>query len=183
MSNSYERYKRQRAARDIARENVSRKKENKFFNNLKMFVLSTTALSLACLVSLNLYLSSLPPIENLEDFKPNIVTKFYSEDGEVIKTFTAYTYDKIELKDVPDQLKNALIATEDKNFYKHHGYDLLGIVRSSIQNVIARRTVQGASTLTQQLSRILFLSNERTFTRKIKSSSFLYIFTLSINFS
>lgn len=168
MSNSYERYKRQRAARDIARENVSRKKENKFFNNLKMFVLSTTALSLACLVSLNLYLSSLPPIENLEDFKPNIVTKFYSEDGEVIKTFTAYTYDKIDLKDVPDQLKNALIATEDKNFYKHHGYDLLGIVRSSIQNVIARRTVQGASTLTQQLSRILFLSNERTFTRKIK---------------
>ena len=162
MSNSYERYKRQRAARDIARENVSRKKENKFFNNLKMFVLSTTALSLACL------LSSLPPIENLEDFKPNIVTKFYSEDGEVIKTFTAYTYDKIELKDVPDQLKNALIATEDKNFYKHHGYDLLGIVRSCIQNVIARRTVQGASTLTQQLSRILFLSNERTFTRKIK---------------
>lgn len=168
MSNSYERYKRQRAARDIARENVSRKKENKFFNNLKMFVLSTTALSLACLVSLNLYLSSLPPIENLEDFKPNIVTKFYSEDGEVIKTFTAYTYDKVDLKDVPDQLKNALIATEDKNFYKHHGYDLLGIVRSSIQNVIARRTVQGASTLTQQLSRILFLSNERTFTRKIK---------------
>lgn len=168
MSSSYERYKRQRAARDIARENISRKKENKFFSNLKMFVLSTTALSLACLVSLNLYLSSLPPIENLEDFKPNIVTKFYSEDGEVIKTFTAYTYDKVDLKDVPDQLKNALIATEDKNFYKHHGYDLLGIVRSSVQNVIARRTVQGASTLTQQLSRILFLSNERTFTRKIK---------------
>lgn len=168
MSSSYERYKRQRAARDIARENISRKKENKFFGNLKMFVLSTTALSLACLVSLNLYLSSLPPIENLEDFKPNIVTKFYSEDGEVIKTFTAYTYDKVDLKDVPDQLKKALIATEDKNFYQHHGYDLLGIVRSSIQNVIARRTVQGASTLTQQLSRILFLSNERTFTRKIK---------------
>lgn len=168
MSSSYERYKRQRAARDIARENISRKKENKFFSNLKMFVLSTTALSLACLVSLNLYLSSLPPIENLEDFKPNIVTKFYSEDGEVIKTFTAYTYDKVDLKDVPDQLKKALIATEDKNFYQHHGYDLLGIVRSSIQNVIARRTVQGASTLTQQLSRILFLSNERTFTRKIK---------------
>ncbi len=168
MSSSYERYKRQRAARDIARENISRKKENKFFSNLKMFVLSTTALLLACLVSLNLYLSSLPPIENLEDFKPNIVTKFYSEDGEVIKTFTAYTYDKVDLKDVPDQLKNALIATEDKNFYQHHGYDLLGIVRSSIQNVIARRTVQGASTLTQQLSRILFLSNERTFTRKIK---------------
>lgn len=171
MSSSYDRYKRQRAAREIARENISRrgrKPENKFFYNLKMFVLTSTALCLAGFVALNLYLSSLPPIENLEDFKPNIVTKFYSEDGEVIKTFTAYTYDKVELKDVPETLQQALIATEDKNFYHHHGYDILGIARSSIQNVIARQAVQGASTLTQQLARILFLSNERTLTRKIK---------------
>lgn len=168
MSSSYDRYKRQRAAKDIARENISRKKENKFFANLKLFVLTMTALMLAGFVALNLYLSSLPPIENLEDYKPNIVTKFYSQDGEVIKTFTAYTYDRVDLKDVPEELKNALIATEDKNFYRHNGYDIFGIIRSSIQNVVARRAVQGASTLTQQLARILFLSNERTITRKIK---------------
>lgn len=168
MSSSYDRYKRQRAAKDIARENISRKKENKFFANLKLFVLTMTALMLAGFVALNLYLSSLPPIENLEDYKPNIVTKFYSQDGEVIKTFTAYTYDRVDLKDVPEELKNALIATEDKNFYHHNGYDIFGIIRSSIQNVVARRAVQGASTLTQQLARILFLSNERTITRKIK---------------
>ena len=168
MSSSYERYKSQRAAKDIARENISRKKENKFFTNLKLFILTTTALFLAGFVAFNLYLSSLPPIENLEDFKPNIVTKFYSQDGEVIKTFTAYTYDKVDLANVPDKLKEALIATEDKNFYKHGGYDIFGIIRSSIQNVIARHAVQGASTLTQQLARILFLSNERTLTRKIK---------------
>lgn len=168
MSSSYERYKSQRAAKDIARENISRKKENKFFTNLKLFVLTTTALFLAGFVAFNLYLSSLPPIENLEDFKPNIVTKFYSQDGEVIKTFTAYSYDKVDLANVPDKLKEALIATEDKNFYKHGGYDIFGIIRSSIQNVIARHAVQGASTLTQQLARILFLSNERTLTRKIK---------------
>lgn len=168
MSSSYDRYKRQRAAKDIARENISRKKENRFFANLKLFVLTMTALMLAGFVALNLYLSSLPPIENLEDYKPNIVTKFYSQDGEVIKTFTAYTYDRVDLKDVPEELKNALIATEDKNFYRHNGYDIFGIIRSSIQNVVARRAVQGASTLTQQLARILFLSNERTITRKIK---------------
>ena len=168
MSSSYEKYKRRRAAKDIARQNISRKSENKFFSNLKMFVLTSTALMLAGFVAFNLYLSSLPPIDNLEDYKPNIVTKFYSEDGEVIKTFTAYTYDKVDLKDVPDELKKALIATEDKNFYHHNGYDVFGIIRSSIQNVIARRAVQGASTLTQQLARILFLSNERTITRKLK---------------
>ena len=168
MSSSYEKYKRQRAAKDIARENISRKKENKFFTNLKMFVLISTALVLAGFVALNLYLSSLPPIPDLEEYKPNIVTKFYSEDGEVIKTFTAYTYDRIDLKDVPDELKEALIATEDKNFYHHNGYDIVGIIRSSIQNVIAGRAVQGGSTITQQWARILFLSNERTLTRKVK---------------
>ncbi len=171
MSSSYEKYKKQRAAKSNSGEYNSKnknKKGNKFFYNLKMFVLTMSALMLAGFVALNLYLSSLPPIDHLEDYNPNIVTKFYSADGEIIKTFTAYSYSKVELKDVPDTLKKALIATEDKNFYHHNGYDIFGIVRSSIQNVVARRAVQGASTLTQQLARILFLSNERTITRKIK---------------
>lgn len=171
MSSSYDRYKKQRASKGSSRRERERRSENpirKFFANVKMFILVTTALMLAGFVALNLYLSSLPPIENLEDYKPNIVTKFYSADGEVIKTFTAYTYDRIDLKDVPEELKKALIATEDKNFYRHKGYDVVGIIRSSIQNIIKRRAAQGASTLTQQLARILFLSNEKTLTRKIK---------------
>ena len=117
---------------------------------------------------MELYLQSLPPINNLEQFKPNIVTKIYSGDGEIIKTFTAYTYEKIDLKDIPDNLKKALIATEDKNFYRHHGYDLTGLARSTVQNVLAGHVVQGASTITQQLARVLFLNNERTFDRKLK---------------
>ncbi|MBO6256867.1 transglycosylase domain-containing protein, partial [bacterium] len=169
MSRSYESYKKQRAEQSNNRDKKNTKNSaNGFFTFLKMFIIVFSALMIAGFVALNLYLSSLPPIENLNDFRPNIVTKFYSSDGEIIKTFTAYTYDKIELKDVPDNLKNAIIATEDKNFYHHKGYDLFGIARSSIQNVIAMQAVQGASTITQQLARILFLSNERTITRKIK---------------
>ena len=135
MSSSYEKYKRQRAAKDIARENISRRKDNKFFTNVKMFILTSSAFVLAGFVAFNLYLSSLPPIENLEDLKPNLVTKFYSEDGEIIKTFTAYTYYKVELNYVPYELKKALIASEYKNFYHQHGYDLFGIARFSVQNV------------------------------------------------
>ena len=171
MSGSYDQYKKYRAEQTSAQNRIIRnnkRKGNKFFSNLKMFILTCTALLLAGIVAMNLYLSSLPPIEHLQDFKPNIVTQFYSSDGQIIKTFTAYTYDKVELKNVPETLQKAIIATEDKNFYKHNGYDLFGIIRSSIQNVIAMHTVQGASTITQQLARILFLSNERTFTRKIK---------------
>ena len=124
--------------------------------------------ALAGMLALKLYLMSLPPIKNLNTLKPNIVTTFCSSDGQVIKTFAAYTFSNVELKEVPEQLVQALIATEDKNFYKHPGYDIVGLARSMVANILAGRVVQGASTLTQQLSRILFLSNEKTFTRKIK---------------
>ena len=155
--------------KEIARRNIKKKKiDSDFVSNLKFLCIVGAAFMLAGFASLQLYLSSQPPIKNLEQFKPNIVTKFYSHDGEVIKTFTAYTFSKVELKDVPEELKEAIIATEDKNFYRHGGYDIFGLVRSSIQNILARRVVQGASTITQQLARILFLSNEKTFTRKIK---------------
>ncbi len=65
-------------------------------------------------------------------------------------------------------MQHAIIATEDKNFYKHSGYDPAGLVRSTFANLAAGRVVQGASTLTQQLARILFLSNEKTFYKKNK---------------
>lgn len=158
-------------AKEMARANISKSSKRKnggFFSTIRFIFIMSCACALAGVVSLELYLSSLPPINNLEQFKPNIVTKIYSGDGEIIKTFTAYTYEKIDLKDIPDNLKKALIATEDKNFYRHHGYDITGLARSTLQNVIAGHVVQGASTITQQLARVLFLNNERTFDRKLK---------------
>ena len=157
--------------KEKARINMSNKKTKKksgFWSTVKFIFMLGGACALAGVASFELYLSSLPPINHLDQFKPNIVTKIYSSDNEIIKTFTAYTYEKIELKDIPENLKKALIATEDKNFYRHHGYDLTGLVRSTLQNVIAGHVVQGASTLTQQLARVLFLNNERTFDRKLK---------------
>ena len=137
----------------------------KFVFSLAIFGISVL---LAGMIALKLYLVSLPPIKNLNSLKPNIVTTFCASDGQIIKTFAAYTYSNVELKEVPESLIKALIATEDKNFYKHEGYDLLGLARSMVANILAGRVVQGASTITQQLSRILFLSNEKTFSRKIK---------------
>lgn len=154
--------------KEIARANISKRKSNSFWINIRTLLIFGIACILAGVAAFELYLSSLSPIKNLEGFKPNIVTQFYSHDGEVIKTFTAYSSTKIELADVPEDFINALLATEDKNFYNHHGYDLTGLARSTVQNVLAGHVVQGASTITQQLARILFLSNEKTFDRKIK---------------
>lgn len=133
--------------------------------NITIFLVSIV---IAVFVAFKLYLVSLPPIKNLNEFKPNIVTKFYSSDDEVIKTFTAFTFSKVELKDIPKNVINAVIATEDQHFYTHPGYDVSGLMRSTFANILAGRVVQGASTITQQLARILFLSNEKTYTRKIK---------------
>lgn len=146
----------------------SQKKDNPFLSFIKATFVTILAIVLAFAIMLKLFLMTQPPIPNLENFKPNQVTQIYSEDGELIKTFTAYKFEPTHIKDVPKNLINALIATEDKNFYKHQGYDIFGIVRSTVANIAARKTVQGASTITQQLSRILFLSNERSFNRKIK---------------
>ncbi len=142
--------------------------DNPLLKLIATIVVFSIGVLLAGMIALKLYLISLPPIKNLNSLKPNIVTTFCASDGEVIKTFAAYTFSNVELKEVPKELVQALIATEDKNFYKHPGYDLFGLGRSMVANVLAGHVVQGASTLTQQLSRILFLSNEKTFTRKIK---------------
>ncbi|MBO5857928.1 MAG: transglycosylase domain-containing protein, partial [Clostridia bacterium] len=151
----------------VRRKRVQRRGPKKRNIFLCLFSMGMSAV-LAAVAAFNIYLASLPPISNFEDIKPNPVTTIYSADGEVIKTFTAYKFEKVSIDKIPDYLKKAIIATEDKNFYTHRGFDTTGMVRSAITNIISGSVKQGASTITQQLARILFLSNERTFDRKIK---------------
>ena len=152
----------------IVPKQIKKAKNQKLRSAIAYVISAGIAVCVAGLVAFKMYLFTLPPINNLEEFRPNIITKFYSSDGEIIKTFTAYTFKKVELDEIPSTLIQAVIATEDKNFYHHDGYDLFGLARSIVANFMAGRVVQGASTITQQLSRILFLSNEKTFNRKIK---------------
>ncbi len=153
-------------ARNVRKQSKKRgvKKRNFFL----YFVMMMLSAFLAAVAAFNLYLASLPPISNFDDIKPNPVTSIYSLDGEVIKTFTVFRFEKVSIDHIPADLKNAVISTEDKNFYRHRGFDTLGLVRSIFANIKAGSLKQGASTITQQLARILFLSNERTFDRKIK---------------
>ena len=153
-------------ARNVRKQ--SKKQGVKKRNFFLYFVMMMLSAFLAAVAAFNLYLASLPPISNFDDIKPNPVTSIYSLDGEVIKTFTVFRFEKVSIDDIPADLKNAVISTEDKNFYRHRGFDTFGLVRSIFANIKAGSLKQGASTITQQLARILFLSNERTFDRKIK---------------
>ncbi|OGI18206.1 MAG: hypothetical protein A2287_06770 [Candidatus Melainabacteria bacterium RIFOXYA12_FULL_32_12] len=132
------------------------------------------AFVLAGIASGLLYLNNLPPISELQNYQPTLASQIVSSDGVVIKTFGSYKYKKVQIRQIPDNLKKAIIATEDKNFYIHKGFDPIALIRSTISNLMARRVVQGASTITQQLARILFLSTEKTMDRKIKELIIAY---------
>lgn len=139
-----------------------------FLSLLKYEIVIGFAILFAIYFGFAAYINSLPPIANLENFKPNVVTKIYSADGEIIKTFTGFKSKNVTFEEIPDNIKQAIIATEDKNFYKHKGYDPLGLVRSILANIKEGHFSQGASTITQQLARVLFLSNEKSIIRKVK---------------
>ncbi|MBU0988147.1 MAG: penicillin-binding protein 1A, partial [Proteobacteria bacterium] len=112
----------------------------------------------------------LPQIRDLENFKPSAVTRIYSADKKLLAELFLEKRDPVPLKIIPDYLKTALIATEDRNFYKHSGVDLKGISRAIIRDIQAGGFVEGASTITQQLSKTLFLTPRKTLARKIKEA-------------
>ncbi len=149
-----------------------KQKNNKFLNIIftliKIGLIVGLAFILAGYAAIKIYLNDLEPIPNLANYNRNIVTQVLSSDSRIIKTFQAYNYEHVSIDEIPQYLKDAIISTEDKNFYRHEGYDIFGIARSVLVNVVNKRASQGASTITQQLARVLFLSNEKTITRKLK---------------
>jgi penicillin-binding protein 1A len=115
----------------------------------------------------------LPSLSALEDYsspKWNLPTKIYSRDGQLIASLFEERREIIEIKKLPPELIQAIIAIEDSRFYSHSGIDFTGIARAAVKNLMAGRIVEGGSTLTQQLAKVLFLSPRQTFRRKIKEA-------------
>ena len=100
----------------------------------------------------------LPQIRSLENFKPDAVTRIYSTDQVLLAELFIEKREPVPLETIPRLLKAALVATEDRKFYKHSGVDLKGITRAIIKDIKAGEFVEGASTITQQLSKTLFLT-------------------------
>ncbi len=116
------------------------------------------------------YNSDLPQVEQLEDYRPSLITEVYADDGQVIGSFALERRIQLDWDQIPQVLKDAIVSVEDQNFYEHWGIDLYGIARAGVKNVMAGRVVEGGSTLTQQLSKNLFLTPERSLRRKIQEA-------------
>ncbi|WP_372680932.1 penicillin-binding protein 1A [Desulfosarcina sp.] len=112
----------------------------------------------------------LPQIRELENFEPSAATRIFSADQVLLAELFLEKRTPVSIDKIPRDLKTALIVTEDRQFYTHSGIDLKGILRAVIKDIIAGQFVEGASTITQQLAKTLFLSQEKTIIRKIKEA-------------
>jgi penicillin-binding protein 1A len=110
----------------------------------------------------------LPEVRMLEEYRPSVTSRVYSDNNKLLAEFYLENRTPVDIADVPEMLLKAIIATEDTRFYSHHGLDLRGIGRALYRNIRARKVVEGGSTLTQQLAKVLFLTPERSYSRKLK---------------
>ncbi len=108
-------------------------------------------------------------------------TTILNENGQEIESYGGVYSDIVYAKDLPQYVLDAVISTEDRRFYSHFGFDVIGFSRAMVVNVIHRRYVQGASTITQQVSKNLFLSSEKSIKRKVQE--LLMAFWLEKHFS
>ncbi|MFQ5636556.1 MAG: penicillin-binding protein 1A [bacterium] len=110
----------------------------------------------------------LPSLQQLEDYKPKLASKVYSADMKIIHEYYEEKRSYVPLEEMPPALVKAVIATEDRTFYQHWGFNLRRFTQAIFINLISMRYKEGASTLTQQLARQLYLTLEKTISRKVK---------------
>ncbi|MGB7592230.1 MAG: transglycosylase domain-containing protein, partial [Terriglobia bacterium] len=147
---------------------VSSRKVFGQFVFLTLLLLSVGIGALAGLVFV--YSSDLPQIRELEDYRPDVMTDVYADDGAIIGSFALERRVIVTYNQIPPVMRDAVISIEDRHFESHWGIDVLRIVRAAVTDLMEWRRAQGASTLTQQLSRKLFLTPEKSFRRKIQEA-------------
>jgi penicillin-binding protein 1A len=116
------------------------------------------------------YTTDLPQVDALEAYRPSSITELYDDHGRVIGSFALQRRVVASYDDFPPVLRDALVSIEDKDFYRHSGINFLRIIGAAYRDVESGGKVQGASTLTMQLARNLFLSPDRSFHRKVQET-------------
>lgn len=137
----------------------------------KFILISLLAISFGALGGFVYWaISDLPEVRSLETYTPLESSFVYSSDGHVLAEFYLERRNFVPHYKIPAMVKNAFIAIEDQRFYSHSGVDFIGILRALYRDIAAKSIVEGGSTITQQLTKMLFLKPERSLARKIKEA-------------
>jgi penicillin-binding protein 1A len=147
----------------------------KFFKFLLLFIL---LIILIILIIAGIYLyklnSELPSIGELKNFKYKTPTIIYDTDKNIIAELGDELRYPVTFEKIPKDLINALVAVEDSRFYEHEGIDFISIIRAFFANIKAGKIVEGGSTLTQQLVKVIYLTPEKKLKRKVKEAILAY---------
>ena len=138
------------------RKKGMKKKKKKHIKKNKVLFISGGVVVLIFGVIIALIYSGLPSLEELENPKPQLASKVFSSDGEMIGQFFIENRIETTIDSLPDHLINALISTEDRQFYNHWGVDVSRFVKAMVKNIFSLSLREGASTITQQLARNLY---------------------------
>src|ERR671934_546254 len=130
-----------------------------------------TAAGVAALWAFTILPRSLPSVKTLETFQPLQGTKVYDDNDELLTELHVERRIFVPLAHIPQVLRDAVIATEDRRFYSHFGVDPIGVARAVYQNYRRGRIVEGGSTITQQLTKVLFLTPDKSLERKMKEAA------------
>jgi penicillin-binding protein 1A len=114
------------------------------------------------------YEYNLPRIQSLEDYRPDVITEVFADDGSVIGEFAVERRIIVGFDEIPRYMQLAIIAAEDDQFYHHSGVNYFSVLRAAYKNLVSMRKAEGFSTITMQLSRMLLGTYEKTYDRKIK---------------
>jgi penicillin-binding protein 1A len=129
---------------------------------LALFLIPAIMLGLAAILAY----PTLPSLEALTDYRPKIPLRVYSAEGTLLGEFGEERRALIQISEVPEVMKQAILAAEDDRFYEHGGVDYMGVIRAAFSNFTSGTAKQGASTITMQVARNFFLTKEKTLTRK-----------------
>ena len=135
-----------------------------------VFLLGTLAVTVAALWAFTVLPRSLPSVTALETLQPLLGSKVYDDNDELFTEFHVERRIFIPLAQIPKPLRDAILAVEDARFYSHWGVDPMGIARAIYQNFRRGRIVEGGSTITQQLAKVLFLTPDKSLDRKLKEA-------------
>ena len=114
--------------------------------------------------------NGLPEVMALEQYRPASSTIIYSADSKILSEFAAERRTPVELKEMPPLLVKSFLAIEDHRFFEHFGINIGRVIKAVATNLVARGYRQGASTITQQLAKILFLTPDKTLERKLREA-------------
>ncbi len=121
---------------------------------------------MAGLMALAIAYPNLPDVSQLSNYRPKLPLRVYTAEGTLMAEFGDERRNLTPIKEVPKVMKDAVLAIEDARFYEHGGVDYVGVLRAALAN-LGREKSQGASTITMQVARNVYLSSEKTYTRKI----------------